>query len=90
MAPVSTAKLQQHAWLGLHELGNVVCIAFDQVVVCCTNGGKLLAAEQHSPVATGSIQQHYDCTLNTSSCSRECSTTFNPKSSFGPTSVTGA
>jgi hypothetical protein len=26
--------------------------------------------------------------LNTSSCSRACSVTFNPKSSFGPTRVT--
>jgi hypothetical protein len=29
----------------------------------------------------------YERTLNTTSCSRACSTTFGPKSSFGPTSA---
>jgi hypothetical protein len=32
----------------------------------------------------------YGRTLYTTSCSRACSTTLSPKSSFGPTSVTGA
>ena len=32
----------------------------------------------------------YEGTLNTTSCSRACSITFRPKSSFGPTSVTDA
>ena len=32
----------------------------------------------------------YERTLNTTSCSRVCSTTFQPNSAFGPTSVTGA
>src|SRR5262249_17665562 len=35
-------------------------------------------------------QRRYDRTLHTMSCSRACSITFNPKSSLGPTSVTGA
>ena len=34
--------------------------------------------------------RRYDRTLKTTSCSRACSTTFSPKSSFGATSVTGA
>jgi transposase len=40
--------------------------------------------------AAWSGQRRYDRTLYTMSCSRACSTTFSPKSSFGPTSVTGA
>jgi hypothetical protein len=32
----------------------------------------------------------YEPTLNTTSCSRACSATFRPNSSFGRTSVTGA
>jgi Enoyl-(Acyl carrier protein) reductase len=42
------------------------------------------------PSAAWSGQRRYDRTLYTMSCSRACSTTFSPKSSFGPTSVTGA
>jgi hypothetical protein len=37
-----------------------------------------------------SYVHRYERTLNTTSCSRACSTTFRPNSSFGATSVTGA
>ena len=44
---------------------------------------------EHETRIGGYLLARYGRTLYTTSCSRTCPTTFRPKSSFGPTSVTG-
>ena len=60
------------------------------------SGGQRLATraalpgpQPKSSMSRFQIQACYDRTLKTTSCSRAWSTTFRPKSSFGPTSVVG-